>query len=284
MDALTRQTLAGLGWLEQPGRDADGNAYLDFVRGSEMFRVSLASALDIKNERVPYGTCGRSANTVIISERHIDKDLRSARHAASKIQPCAHGVSLGSCCPTCHADGLCSFGHDLVVDALAKTETGQIIEDIASAAWAAAIDPNQGEEFRVGLPAEALRKAWPDWEQDITQWPYRILRIRFTPDAGRWSCPGLATWADGHTEPLEHHGKWPGMRPFGASWMEVELKAAALLGAADRKAKRERRSDWELANALGNPKPGAAKGREYENAYRTAYEDAGNSSAKKGDR
>ena len=151
-------------------------------------------------------------------------------------------------------------------------------------ACCAAIDPNQGEEFRVGLPAEALRKAWPDWEQDITQWPYRILHIRFTSDAGRWSCPGLATWADGHTEPLEHHGKWPGMRPLGASWMEVELKAAALLGAADRKAKRERRSDWELANALGNPKPGAAKGREYENAYRTAYEDAGNSSAKKGDR
>lgn len=26
MDALTRQALAGLGWLEQPGRDADGRA------------------------------------------------------------------------------------------------------------------------------------------------------------------------------------------------------------------------------------------------------------------
>jgi hypothetical protein len=93
----------------------------------------------------------------------------------------------------------------------------------------------QPEPFRAGLPALALRRVDVLW--DVRSGDNKHDDIAFTADGTRWA-PGNRAEAEQHRFRTDR-GYWSTgeraldtfeFRPHGATWAEVELKAARLLG------------------------------------------------------
>ncbi len=77
-----------------------------------------------------------------------------------------------------------------------------------------------GEEFRAGLPAEGLRKAWADWEErDSQSLPEQLT---FSGETVRY-----ASWPESQSNMPLTGGTWRGcrFRPVGKTWAEVEAMA-----------------------------------------------------------
>ena len=107
------------------------------------------------------------------------------------------------------------------------------------------------EAYRPGLPPEALRKAWPEWEDSQGD------RLRFTEDGERFgflTLSGAAIESESTYIAEDSNGGQFAVckhRPHGATWFEVEQRAARLLGEQDAKAGRDRKGDAEIEPLIG---------------------------------
>lgn len=120
------------------------------------------------------------------------------------------------------------------------------------------------EEFRPGLPPEALRKAWRAWEDS----------------EGDLALLGLHTYRYDDW-PLTSCREYVRFRPAGKTWAEVERMGAEQLGREDAQMSRAPRSAQELVYNLanGNPQNGSrticlASLLAYERAYAAAKQGA----------
>ncbi len=107
------------------------------------------------------------------------------------------------------------------------------------------------EAYRPGLPPEALRKAWPEWEDSQGD------RLRFTEDGERFgflTLSGAAIESESTYIAEDRNGGQFAVckhRPYGATRSEVEQKAARMLGEQDAKAGRDRMGETAIETAIG---------------------------------
>lgn len=121
------------------------------------------------------------------------------------------------------------------------------------------------EAYRPGLPPEALRKVWRTWDiacRNDDPWMMEFDGERYRCNHGAWIYIASAEWDEEN------------MRPHGATWSEVEQKAARLLGEQDAKAGRDRKDTQALWESLGCPSPGCDIGNRYTDAYHAGYDGA----------
>lgn len=133
------------------------------------------------------------------------------------------------------------------------------------------------EAYRPGLPPEALRKAWPEWEDSQGD------RLRFTEDGERFgflTLSGAAIESESTYIAEDSNGGQFAVckhRPHGATWFEVEQRAARLLGEQDAKAGRDRIPLHELQAAVfgdcdGRTRPTLGVSAAYHAGYDGAIE------------
>jgi hypothetical protein len=119
------------------------------------------------------------------------------------------------------------------------------------------------EEFRAGLPAEALRAVCQEWDLDCG---YTYVFDGDTYRGTHWTSP---------VEKISDHPKilrTSKFRPHHQSWSAVEIEAAKRLGSEDATAGRLRKDVTDLRALI--PGAGAQEKFAYDSAYESAKEPA----------
>lgn len=121
------------------------------------------------------------------------------------------------------------------------------------------------DDFRAGLPAEALRKVCEKWAME--RHPGEICE--FSEHHGQWRWTEAGKWTKWYR--LPGSGLRDGYRPHNASWSEVETLAAQHLGAKDAREGRAKRGCNEVQETIyGAVRPGLSEVTEYDSAYDAA--------------